>query len=144
MHGRVHWKPPPPLPPSPWLGPTLQITICCVPCLFSFLHSSTSLLYTFCIHLQFPLFCSLRPDHLIATSHGLPLQCMYITYHICNKYTSTLKVKTVHLSETPIYWYVGALVYLVGKDLLQCNSVHRTLHKGSPENEPTRVVGRNM
>lgn len=76
---------------------------------------------------------------LLATSYGLSLQCMYITYHNCNTYTSTLKVKTVHLSKTPVYWYIGALVYLVGKDLLQCNSVHRTLHKGSPENEPTCV-----
>jgi hypothetical protein len=47
---------------------------------------------------------------------------VYITYHICSKYTSTLNVNTVHLSKTLVLWYIGALVYLVRKDLLQCSS----------------------
>jgi len=125
------------LPPG--LGPTLQITICCGPCLFSaFFHITP-------VHLLYPpsISIALSPSSRMIsfpTPHGLSLQCMYITYHVCNNYTSTLKVKTLHLSKTPVYWYVGALVYLVGKDLLQCNSAHCTLPKGSPENEPKYVL----
>jgi hypothetical protein len=57
MYRYFHWHP---LPPKGW-GPTLQITICCGRCLFSFPHSFTSPLYN-CIHLQFPVLCSLCPD----------------------------------------------------------------------------------